>query len=104
MEDQTLVGSSIEVIDLEEYTAHGKTPPKERHYRVRINNVLVVFDISNPTREQILEKAGLVPTSDWTLRLKTKGGYRLIEEGQHVDLTEPGIEKFKALPRGQTEG
>ena len=93
-----------EIIDLEEATNSGVTPPKNARYRVRVNKVHVIFDISNPTREQILEKANLTPPESWTLRLKVKGGYRLIGVGEHVDLTEPGIERFKALPRDQTEG
>jgi len=93
-----------DVIDIEEYAKSGATPPKGRRYRIRVNKKHIVFDISNPTREQILTEAGLTPTDNWTLRLKINGGHRLIEEGEQVDLTKPGIEKFKALPRDQTEG
>ena len=93
-----------EVVDLEEYAARKEPPPKHRHYRVRINKEKYVFDIANPTREQILEKAGLIPVTNWSLRLKIHGSHRLIREGEHVDLTEPGVEKFKALSRDQTEG
>lgn len=97
-------GLQTEIIDLEEYTANGKKPPQGRRYRVRVNKMRIVFEISHPTREQILEEAGLTPTEHWSLRLKIKGGHRLIHEGEQVDLTEPGIEKFKALPRDQNEG
>lgn len=93
-----------EIIDLEEYAASGKKPSHDCWYRVRVNKVHIVFEISHPTREQILEEAGLIPTGDWSLRLKIKGGHRLIKEGEQVDLTEPGIEKFKALTRDQNEG
>ena len=104
MDNMTPDLTEVEIIDLEEYAAQNKIPPKHRRYRVRINKELFVFDIADPTREQILEKAGLVPTTNWSLRLKIRGGHRLINEGEHVDLTEPGVEKFKALPREQTEG
>lgn len=104
MDKQNLIDTDIEIIDLEEYAAEGKKPPKDRRYRIRVNKEQVIFDISEPTREQILEKAGLTPVSNWSLRLKIKGGHRLINEGEKVDLTEPGVEKFKALPRDQTEG
>jgi len=93
-----------EIIDLEEYSSKGKIPSHGCWYRVRVNKVHFVFEISHPTREQILEKAGLIPTDGWSLRLKIKGGHRLIKEGEQVDLTEPGIEKFKALSRDQNEG
>lgn len=104
MDQNTAVDAEVEIIDLEEYAAQGKRPPTARRYRVRVNKNLVVFAVSNPTREQILEEAGLTPPDSWSLRLKTKDGYRLIAEGEYVDLTTPGVERFKALPREQTEG
>ncbi len=96
--------SEVEIIDLEEYAAQGKTPPKDRRYRIKVNKEPFVFDIPNPTREQILAKAGLVPPESWDLRLKIKDGHRLIRKGEHVDLTEPGVEKFKAITTDQTDG
>lgn len=103
--EPTVEASEIEIIDIEEYTAHGKKPPKDKRYRIRVNSEKFIFAIANPTREQILETAGLTPSTAYSLRLKLKGGgHRLIREGEHVDLTEPGVERFKALPRGQTEG
>jgi hypothetical protein len=93
-----------DVIDLEEYAKKNEKPPKARGYRIRVNKVSIVLDDPNPTREEILEKAGLIPTSAWTLRLKIQNGHELIEPGQTVDLTRPGVEKFKALPKDQTEG
>jgi hypothetical protein len=104
MDNVTPELTEVEIIDLEDYAAQAKTPPKNRRYRVRINKEKFVFDIADPTREQILEKANLVPTSKWSLRLKIRGDHRLINEGERVDLTAPGVEKFKALPRDQTEG
>lgn len=93
-----------EIIDLEEYAAQGKKPPKDRRYRIKVNKEPFVFNIPNPTREQILETAGLVPTDKWDLRLKINGGHRLIRKGERVDLTEPGVEKFKAITTDQTDG
>ena len=94
-----------EIIDLADYASRGVKPPNAKGYRIRVNRDPFVFEIPNPTREQILEKAGLVPASLWTLRLKLHGGaFDRIEPGEYVDLTRPGIEKFKALPNDQTEG
>lgn len=104
MDNDTAMEADVEIIDLEEYAAQGKQPPKARRYRVRVNKVVIIFKVSDPTREQILEEAGLTPASSWSLRLKTKDGYRLIADGEHVDLTAPGVERFKALSREQTEG
>ncbi|MEG3192817.1 multiubiquitin domain-containing protein [Lysobacter sp. D1-1-M9] len=94
-----------EVIDLADYASRSVKPPKAKGYRIRVNRESFVFELPNPTREQILEKAGLVPVNLWTLRLKLHGGaFDRIEPNEHVDLTQPGAEKFKALPNDQTEG
>lgn len=94
-----------EIADLEEYAAQGKAPPRCRGYRIRVNRERFVINESNPTRATILEAAGLTPVDQWTLRLKMHSGKpELIEPGKRVDLTKPGVEKFKALPRDQTEG
>jgi hypothetical protein len=58
-----------------------------------------------PTGRAILTIAGLVPAEDYTLREKLAGQKpRKIELNEKVDLRRPGVEKFKALPRDQTEG
>lgn len=94
-----------EIVDLEEYAARGEVPPRCRGYRIRVNRDRYEIHEPNPTRETILETAGLTPVNQWTLRLKMHGGKaELIEPGARVDLTRPGVEKFKALPRDQTEG
>ncbi len=94
-----------EIADLEEYAAQGKAPPRCRGYRIRVNRERYEIYEPIPTRETILETAGLTPVYQWTLRLKMRGGKpELIEPGERVDLTKPGVEKFKALPRDQTEG
>ena len=94
-----------EIIDLAEYASRGAKPPKAKGYRIRVNRDHYVFVETNPTRENILEKAGLVPVDTWTLRLKLHGGaFDRIEKGERVDLTRHGVEKFKALPNDQTEG
>lgn len=94
-----------EIVDLEEYAAQGKRPPRCRGYRIRVNRDRYEIFEPNPMRETILETAGLTPVDQWTLRLKMQGGKpEVIEPGERIDLTKPGVEKFKALPRDQTEG
>lgn len=94
-----------EIADLEEYAKLGKAPPRCRGYRFRVNRDRHDVHEGKPTRETILEAAGLTPAGDWTLRIKLSGGgYELIKPGERVDLRRPGVEKFKALPRDQTEG
>ena len=57
------------------------------------------------TCEQILEKAGLVPTDQYRLRLKRRHGPpEEIKPGQTVHLREHGIERFIAQPKEVQDG
>jgi hypothetical protein len=94
-----------EVVDLEEYAREGKQPPLSRGYRIRVNGEPFVVSIPNPTGREILALAGLLPADNYTLRIKYAGEKpRKVELDEKVDLRKPGVEKFKALPRDQTEG
>lgn len=94
-----------EIADLEEYARAGKPPPRCRGYRVRINGEPFVFHDPMPTGRDILTTAGLVPPENYTLRVKLAGEKpQKVELDKPVDLRRPGVEKFKALPRDQTEG
>jgi Multiubiquitin len=58
-----------------------------------------------PTGRAILTLAGLLPAEDYTLWEKLGGQKpRKIGLDERVDLRRPGVEKFKTLPRDQTEG
>lgn len=94
-----------DVIDLEEYAKLGKRPPLAKGYRIKVNGDPFVVHDPKPTGRAILTLAGLLPAQDYTLRLKAAGEKpRKIGLDEHVDLRQPGVEKFKALPRDQTEG
>lgn len=94
-----------EIIDLEEHANSGKPVPHAKGYRVRINGHPYVIDEPHPTRERILEIAERVPPKNFNLFLKVRGqNLQPIAPGAHVDLRHPGVEKFKVLPRDQTEG
>lgn len=94
-----------DIIDLEEYAKLGKRPPLAKGYRILINGDAYVVHDPKPTGREILTLAGLLPADDYTLRVK-RAGERPEKVGldEHVDLRHPGVEKFKALPRDQTEG
>jgi hypothetical protein len=94
-----------EVVDLEEYAKLGKQPPLAKGYRIKVNGQAYVVNEPTPTGRAILTLAGLVPPQDYTLRIKL-AGQRPEKVGldEKVDLRRPGVEKFKALPRDQTEG
>ncbi len=94
-----------DIIDLEEYAKLGKRPPLAKGYRLRVNGDPFVVHDPNPTGRAILTLAGLLPPENYTLRIKSAGDKpRKIGLDEKVDLRQPGVEKFKALPRDQTEG
>lgn len=94
-----------EIVDIEEYAQKGERPPLCRGYRVKVNGKHFVFDEPCVTGREILEEAKLTPPENYTLRLKAAGERpRKIGLEEKVDLRHPGVEKFKALPRDQTEG
>lgn len=94
-----------EVIDLEEYAKRGERPPLSKGYRIRINGEPYVINKPEPTGREILTLGGLIPPEQYTLRVKMAGQKpHKVELDEHVDLRKPGVEKFKALPRDQTEG
>jgi hypothetical protein len=94
-----------EIVDIEEYAKRGEKPPLAKGYRIKVNGTAVIMYDPNPTGREILTEAGLTPPEDYTLRVK-RSGERPEKVGldDRVNLRHPGVEKFKALPRDQTEG
>jgi Multiubiquitin len=93
-----------EIADLEEYARLGKQPPRCRGYRIRVNGERFISYSAQPTGREVLELAGFVP-NDYTLRVKVAGQQpRKVVLDEHVDLRQPGVEKFKVLPQDQQEG
>jgi len=94
-----------EIADLEEYARRGQQPPRCRGYRIRINGERHEFHNSHVTGREVLLKANLTPPESYTLRLKVAGQRpRKVGLCDQIDLRQPGVEKFKALPRDQQEG
>ncbi|MCO5066776.1 MAG: multiubiquitin domain-containing protein [Rhizobiaceae bacterium] len=94
-----------DIVDLEEYVKLGKRPPLAKGYRIRVNGEPFVVHDPKPTGRAILTLAGLIPAENYTLRVKLAGEKpRKVGLDEKVDLRHPGVEKFKALPRDQTEG
>jgi hypothetical protein len=94
-----------EIVDLEEYARLGKRPPLSKGYRIKVNGEPFVVNEPEPTGRAILTLAGLLPAEEYTLRVKLAGEKpHKVSLDEKVDLRRPGVEKFKALPRDQTEG
>ncbi len=93
-----------EIVIIEEYARRGDTPPRAKMYRVRIDKGHYEFNISNPTGEEILDKAE-----------KTSAGFKLyqvfrgkqpvpVAPSERVDLRAHGVERFTTVPKDPTEG
>ncbi|WP_290920253.1 multiubiquitin domain-containing protein [Halodesulfovibrio sp.] len=83
------------------------TLPKEQpnSFEIKINGKKHTVTAVTISGKEILELAGLLPVESYTLRLKIAGERpQKIALDEQIDLSKPGIEKFKALPRDQTEG
>jgi Multiubiquitin len=94
-----------EIADLEEYARKGEAPPHCRAYRFKVNGKPYEWPERYITGEQVLTEAGLKPPKNYTLRVKVAGQPpKKVALDEKVDLRQPGIEKFKAVPRDQTEG
>ncbi len=94
-----------EIADLEEYARLGKQPPRCRGYRVKINGEPHVLNDPSPTAREVLTMAGFLPPENYTIRVKIHGQRpRKLDLDEEIDLTTPGVEKFKVLPKDQTEG
>lgn len=86
-----------ELVDIEEYVLAGKPIPRARKYRYRVNKQHFVSETPELTREQILERAGLVPVNQYRLSEKRRHGPPVeIKPGQTVDLHKGEIERFIA--------
>jgi hypothetical protein len=94
-----------EVIDLEECAKADRKPPRAKLYRFKVNETVCTWPHETILGRQILEQAGLTPPKDYTLREKMSGGVpRRIELEEKVDLRKHGVEKFRAIKKGQHEG
>lgn len=94
-----------DVVDVEECARRGEKPPKGRRYRIKIDRKPYVVESATITGREVLELAGLEPPEKYTLRVAV-AGQRPEKVGLEdtVDLTRKGIERFKSMPRDQTDG
>lgn len=95
----------LDIVDIEEYVREGRPVPHAHRYRYRVNKQHFISEVPEITREQILERAGMVPTDQFRLRLKRRHGPpEEIKPGETVHLREHGIERFIAQPKEVQDG
>lgn len=85
----------MEIIDIEEYTNKGLTPPHGKHYKVRIGPDYYIIRQQFVTGREILEIGGYHHLECHLLYQLIRGyDLRRIELEERVDLAKPGIEHF----------
>lgn len=93
------------IVDVEDYARRGEQPPLAKGYRILVNGDPFIVEHSVVSGRVVLVIAGLIPPENFTLRLKRPGQKpEKVELDDPIDLRNHGVEKFKALPRDQTEG
>lgn len=94
-----------EIIVVEEYVKAGRKPPRARTYAIRVGKETFHVHEHRLTGRAVLELAGKVPPENYILLQVLRGGQaERIGLDQVVDLLEHDVEKFRTLPRDQTEG
>lgn len=86
-------------------TTEAKKDHDKETFKVQIDKQVYEIHKPDPTGKELLELAGKNPPDQYALYQKGKGGQPVrVHLHEHVDLTDPGIEKFVTLPLDQTEG
>lgn len=96
--------ADLEIIDLVEYAAQGKLPPKGCRYRFLLDKKPYVTDESKLTGRQILAFGGMNPDQLSLFEARPGGERKPIGADETVDLTEHGIERFFTMKKEHTNG
>ena len=95
----------LDLVDIEEFVLAGKPIPRAHRYKYRVNKAHYISETPELTCEEILERAGLVPTAQYRLRLKRlHSSPEVIEPGQKVHLRDHEVERFIAQPKEVQDG
>jgi hypothetical protein len=97
--------TELDVVDLEEYAKNGKTPPKAKAYRFRVDRDLITVQTPVLKGRRILELAQKNPPDRFKLFQHLRGGKTVpVGLDDDVDLRTPGVERFKTLPIDPVDG
>ena len=88
-----------EAIDIAEFSKAGKEIPKDKTYKVIIDEIGYVINHHIVSGQEILEKAEKTPVECYSLYIKLKHcDLDLIKLNDKVDLSEGGVEHFVTKP------
>lgn len=96
-------GDAGEPIDVEECSKHERRPPRGATYRYRLDRDSYTSDTEKINGEEILARAGK-NLAEWSLNQKLRGGKRIKIDGDWVDLSTPGVERFESVRRQAQQG
>lgn len=91
------------VLDLHQCFCDGVKPVITYSYKVKINRDKYSINKEKVTKEDLLALVGQNPKT-YRLRMFTETGKVIIEDGQLIDLTECGVERFVSEELSCTEG
>lgn len=95
----------LELVEIEVYVREGRPVPKAHKYRYRVNKQAFETEKEEISREEILEKAGLVPVDDYRLRKKRRHGPpEEVKPHEIIHLREHGVERFIAQHKHVQDG
>lgn len=94
-----------EIIEIEIFVKENREIPRAKGYVIRVDKQKIVVHQHELSGRQILELANKTPSDNYILREIFAGGRsEVVGLDQIVNLHHHRVEKFKTLPRDQTEG
>lgn len=105
LEEKKVADGPVEgIIDIEEYAKAGRPVPKGKQYRIRVDKER--FEVEHPaiTGQAILALVHKTPQAHKLYQHIRGGQTRIVQPGETVDLTAPGVERFTTLKIENTEG
>jgi hypothetical protein len=94
----------VEIIEIELFVREGKPVPKKKHYKIRIDNETKVVKQETITGAEILALVGKTPQQYHLYQHFHRAQTKVIQPGDTVDLTAPGVERFTTMKIENTEG
>lgn len=94
-----------DIVELEIFVKEGRHVPHAKGYVIRVDKQKITVHKHELTGREILVLAKKEPPEHYILREIFSGGRsEIVGLDQIVDLHRHKVEKFKTLPRDQTEG
>jgi Multiubiquitin len=94
-----------DIVEIEILIKEGRRVPHAKGYLIRVDKQKITVHKHEVTGREILTVAGKMPPENYILRQIFRGGRSAaVGLDEVVDLHRHEVEKFKTLPRDQTEG